>query len=371
MKLLFICGSIEPGQDGVGDYTRELAGSLRSRGVEVMILALMDRSVNGIKYQNQTGGQQTIATLRIEAKLSDSERRGAYIKLLSEFKPDIISLQYVPYAFSAKGLPFGLSKILDTNSVQVKWHFMIHEAYVWHDLRFKRKVLSVLQVQILKKLVRTFEPVRIHTSIPFYQKLLSEIAIKSDILGLFGNIHILPDQLAIQKSRIVQGVYFGSGPLAQNFHTFSEGIKNYSLRKSEKINLVFCGIPDFRTLEFIKYLKKDFEGMNIEIIEYGPLSPAELSALFLKSQFGISRESEMLIGKSGTAITMLEHGLPLWVPLSKDNKNEKNKFDFRGDQCISNLDEIEAPFFRDGFKPESRLDAISAKFLNSLPVSLI
>lgn len=26
MTILFLCGSLEPGRDGVGDYTRRLAG---------------------------------------------------------------------------------------------------------------------------------------------------------------------------------------------------------------------------------------------------------------------------------------------------------------------------------------------------------
>lgn len=371
MKILFVCGSIEPGHDGVGDYTRELAGALHSHGVEVMIVGLMDRSITGKKSESQISRGKKVKTLRLSAHLSDSERKVAYTELISEFDPDIISLQYVPYAFSAKGVPFNLPRFLKTRHEKPKWHFMIHEAYVWHDLRFKRKLLSRMQIFILKRLVRKLEPVEIQTSIPFYQNLLREISIKSDILGLFGNIEILPDHNSIKKPPVLQGLYFGAGPLSATFGKFSEGLKNYYLKKHEKINLVFCGRPDFRTKDFIDYLKKEFEGMSIDIIEKGPLEPADLSASFLESHFGISRESDALIGKSGTAIAMLEHGMPIWVPLHDDDCKQEKQFDFRKNQCFTNLEEIDNPIFRNGFQPERRLDDISAKFLQSLPVSVI
>lgn len=43
MKFLFICGSLEPGKNGVGDYTRRLAGECIRMGHDAMILALDER----------------------------------------------------------------------------------------------------------------------------------------------------------------------------------------------------------------------------------------------------------------------------------------------------------------------------------------
>ena len=43
MKILFFCGSAEPGKDGVGDYTRRLCGELLRIGHETQILSLFDR----------------------------------------------------------------------------------------------------------------------------------------------------------------------------------------------------------------------------------------------------------------------------------------------------------------------------------------
>ena len=48
MNILFICGSAEPGKDGVGDYTRRLCGELLRTGHRTRILALCDNHASFI-----------------------------------------------------------------------------------------------------------------------------------------------------------------------------------------------------------------------------------------------------------------------------------------------------------------------------------
>jgi hypothetical protein len=47
MKILFLTGSLEPGKDGVGDYTRLLANECGERGHEVFLLGLNDPWAGG------------------------------------------------------------------------------------------------------------------------------------------------------------------------------------------------------------------------------------------------------------------------------------------------------------------------------------
>ena len=42
MKIIFLCGSLEPGRDGVGDYVLLLSGELVRQGHQASIIALND-----------------------------------------------------------------------------------------------------------------------------------------------------------------------------------------------------------------------------------------------------------------------------------------------------------------------------------------
>lgn len=366
IRVLFVCGSLEPGRDGVGDYTRELAGALLELNVESEIIAIVDRGVSGIVKQNQSTRGREVSVTRLSKLLSFSNRKKEYQNLIASFNPDYISLQFVPYAFSPKGIPFRLVRFLKTEEENIKWHFMIHEAYVWDDIDFKHRIIKTLEIIILKYLVKNLRPKRIHTSNSFYQKLLTDISINSELLGLFGNIKILDFYENVSKPKVIQGVFFGSGPMPRTFSIFSDGIKQFSSSTNTSINIVFCGKPDFRTLDFISYLENAFTNSNITITKKGILESDDVSLLLLQSHFGISREPPALMGKSGTVMVMLEHGLPVWVPLGEDENDLKGKFDFRVDQCSVDLNEILLLDLGKVFKAESRLESITKKFYNSL-----
>ena len=51
MKFAFICGSLEPGRNGVGDYTRRLAGELAAQGHECLLVSL-----NDVDHVDELGG---------------------------------------------------------------------------------------------------------------------------------------------------------------------------------------------------------------------------------------------------------------------------------------------------------------------------
>ena len=48
MRLVFLCASLEPGRDGVGDYTRRLAAELAARGHDVACVAMNDRHARAL-----------------------------------------------------------------------------------------------------------------------------------------------------------------------------------------------------------------------------------------------------------------------------------------------------------------------------------
>ncbi|MBC8009655.1 MAG: hypothetical protein H7067_06130, partial [Burkholderiales bacterium] len=57
-----------------------------------------------------------------------------------------------------------------------------------------------------------------------------------------------------------------------------------------------------------------FRERGIAVTETGELDHASVSRLFATADFGIAPHPWALIGKSGAAAAMLEHGLPVLVP---------------------------------------------------------
>ena len=363
-KILFICGSLEPGRDGVGDYARELAGALLAIGVESKIIAIMDRSVDGIVEENQSTREREVEVIRLSKSLSFKVRKREYQNLVADFNPDFISLQFVPYAFSPKGIPLNLSRFLKTKDHNIKWHFMIHEGYIGGSLDFKNKIIQKIQIYILNSLVKKFEPVVIHTSTPLYQGYLIDIGINTHILGLFGNIPINQQVIRTESTLAFRGVYFGAAPQLNDFQAFVDDLLEYIQKTHEKIEIVMCGKSGESGKEFANFLRQHISDKRFRVIEKGIMSSEDLSILFLNSDFAIAREPARLLGKSGSAIAMLEHGLPMWVPLSIDSDQIALDFDFRVNQCYVDLMELKNS--NQSFERTSRLQEIAIAFKESL-----
>ena len=93
MKILFLAGSFEPGKDGVGDYTRTLATECARLGHETFLVGLNDPWIDAPVQDRQL--------LRLEARASWPDRVRAAQPFLTENRPDMVSLQFVPYSFSS------------------------------------------------------------------------------------------------------------------------------------------------------------------------------------------------------------------------------------------------------------------------------
>lgn len=363
-KVLFVCGSMEPGHDGVGDYVRVLSGALNSLGFDSRIIALKDRTVEGVVGETQSSGEQRISVVRLGKTLTCKTRKSEYQKILREFSPQWISLQYVPYAFSDKGTPLYLAPFLKSN-MGVNWHFMIHEAYIGANNNLKRGIIKKLQISALRALVGTLKPSVIHTTISSYQSQLKTIGIESGILGLFGNIPIQMKGVGKDRTEeVFRGVYFGAPPQEEKFQIFIDAINDYLLKTSGRMELVLCGKSGNKGKIFATALRDGINSDQFGLVEKGSMAADELSALFLKMDFAIARIPPHLIGKSGSAIALLEHGLRLWLPLAESQEEIEENFDYRVNQCFVDL--IELKNSEHYYSPSSRLDEVTRTFLEKL-----
>lgn len=195
MKILFICGGMEPGKNGVGDYIRRLAGELIRQGHQVAVMAINDRYVNTIIQKQQQDGQESICVLRFPSHMPWNDRLYKAKYFLENFHADWLSLQYVPHSFHDKGIPLALCKFLEKIQTKgVKWHFMLHELWVG-ELKtesFKFQIIRIIEQFILKKIIIKLDPKLIHTSNELYRNfLLYRLDLDAKILPVFSNINVI------------------------------------------------------------------------------------------------------------------------------------------------------------------------------------
>src|ERR1700676_4113974 len=102
-KIMLLCGGLEAGADGVGDYCRRLAEELSRLGVQCTVVALNDREISS---ERSEGLSTSVQFLRLPEQSSILARSARLSSMLSDWQPDWVSLQFVCYGFHTKGLPF-------------------------------------------------------------------------------------------------------------------------------------------------------------------------------------------------------------------------------------------------------------------------
>lgn len=323
MKILFLCGSAEPGKDGVGDYTRRLCGELLRLGHQAEMLSLYDKHARGYITQNQEIDGVQVVTHRIPFISQYKLRLECAKAILNTLQPDWVSLQFVPYSFDPKGLPFWLPKFLREIKGTYQWHIMFHELWVGISVisPFKHKLTGFFQRFIAKQIVHSIAPSSITTSNILYQLVLKKGAINADILSLFSNIPKVAVDLEFKKNLyesfkiseskanqyLFAGVFGSIYPEANIEKVLNELLLRTKATNQEVIFISFgrIGIDGEKEIERLTNL---FRG-KIKFINCGELSQERISTLLQLLDIGISCTPSQHIGKSGVFAAMKFHGL--------------------------------------------------------------
>src|SRR4051812_28350202 len=217
MKITFLCGSLEPGRDGVGDYTRRLAIELSKKGHEVSAIALNDPYVNELFTGYQPLENNNLLVLRIPSPWPATRRFSKAKEWIDTMNVEWLSLQYVPFSFHLKGLPFGLSKLMRELGEGRLWHIMFHELWVGMNKEATVKLIwwGRLQRYLIKNLIAHLSPKVIHTQTRYYQAQLAKLGCNAEYLPLFTNIPKLignSNNFNIKQMRpkAISFVHFGS-----------------------------------------------------------------------------------------------------------------------------------------------------------------
>ena len=303
MRIVFICSSFESGQDGVGDYTRLLAGELVSLGHQAHIIALNDCHIG---HQIVEKNEQPTPFARFGIHVCWKKRMQLVSDILHKFSPHWVSLQYVSFGFHNKGMPIFLPSRLSSIGMGQKWHLMFHELWNGGNLHSKlsHRLLGLFEKRIVFGLLRKLKPRLCTTSNALYHKWLNSEKIDNQILPIFSNIRSHDGKENYKSENEDTIAIFGqleSEELGREL--ISEAIKMADGRPLKWKVLGIAG-PKWESV---------LREKGISFHNSGKLGEEELSRALRKCRFGLASTNIYRIGKSGSALAMLENGLPLLV----------------------------------------------------------
>ncbi len=331
MKVLFLCGSLEPGHDGVGDYTRRLAGELKKQGQQVFIISVNERNFERLfATEDQETDGIIIPVMRISGMASYRKRFLIAEQWVNTINPDWLSLQYVPFSFHKKGTHFFLGRFLEKLGSQYQWHIMFHELWTGMDKESSKKHYWLGKVHrlLIKSLIKKLNPSVIHTQTRVYIEKIETLGFKAKYLPLFSNIPFFEPDIPLktgekfisQNDKLIF-VLFGGIHRNAPANQFANDIVRYEETHKTRISLIIIGRNGPEQIQWtsIWALK------GLELIIMGEQSPKVISRVLHNANLGISTTPLQLAEKSGSVAAMREHRLPvLCVSRSWEARSVKN-----------------------------------------------
>jgi hypothetical protein len=313
-KILIICGSTEPGKDGVGDYTRILSNELYGLGMTVRLIALYDKYVSNVTVEPKLNGGNDFVAVRIPVKLSVNKKIDVFRQELREFQPDFISIQFVPFSFNEKGVVAELVYLFSRIKRRpYKWSITFHELWINEQDNTNIKIFLWAKAQrfFIKIFVRLLDnPVLITTNELYASRFGSKHV---NVLPLFGNIKIFsrPDnKLQYKEDSVLRVLLFGS--LTTNVEEFKQQlplVKSIKDKFFSSVTFLFVGRQVSSVGIYEKIIHSVLPDAVIEI--KGQLPEEKLSITIQSVDIAISRAGADLANKSGSTIAILEHGIPV------------------------------------------------------------
>lgn len=312
MKIIFICGCLEPGRDGVGDYTRRLAGELIRQGHQASAVAINDREILEGFEGFQEMEMVKVPVLRVPSVWSEKLRFSRTKEWVDMINPEWLSLQFVPYSFHRKGVPFEFFKSLSSFEKKYQWHIMFHEIWIGADKTLKNKIIFYLQKTLVIQFVRFLKPKLIHTHLPTYKLKLEKLGFKVKILPLFSNIEV--SMTIKNKNRKFKVGFFSQIGYDENIILFLAKMASQMATKGIKTEILLIGGKKDKIHSF-KCILEQLECFKENIIYTGFLNSNDLSKALNSCNIGITPVPRHGLGKSGSVAAFIAHGVPVAAPV--------------------------------------------------------
>jgi hypothetical protein len=239
----------------------------------------------------------------------------------------------IVYGFNVKGILISELLWLPRLLAPYPLHIQLHELWIGESVTWslKHAVIGALQRESLLALLRRLSPEVLHTHVPNYQERLRRRGIAAGLLPLgFGNIPVSdrsgehwlfpairqgggPDLAVDRGGWWLIGMFGGIAPDwpdEEAARTLTL-IGDIAVRAGRQVAIALIGRAGDHDHSCIGRWRHRFPQMKLVVL--GPRTEAEISEFFNTIDFGLSSYPIFLLGKSGSAAAMLEHGVPLIV----------------------------------------------------------
>jgi len=322
--MLFVCPSLEPGRDGVGDYTRRLVGELQTCGHDCLCVALNDRHCSNSTSTPASDGKDPVP-LRLSSSEAWSSRWAKLDAVVREFQPHWLSLQFVPWGFHKKGLPLTLGAKVRRAAAGTHVHVMCHE--LWLQGRIftqKQRILGFFQKWAISRLFAALQPQVVNTHLEVYLELLSGIGVDAGLLPLHGNIPIgssreegrgwLRSRLGLDENDQCLG-FFGEIHNAVDDKALAKLVRQRQMHPGNVV-IISAGQLTPTGSEVWHRITTACSGLA-KSFTLGRLSEEDVSKYLQGLDVGLTSYPREYVGKSGGVAAMLEHNAPVCLLSSR------------------------------------------------------
>ena len=373
MRITFLTGSLEAGQDGVGDYTALLAGECGRLGAAVQVAAIADRHLGSI-------AASASGPLRLPHSMPWSTRLALLERHVRDFDPDWVSVQFVPYSFHRWGIAVRACEGLRRMTRRARLHVMLHEIWTAGNGSLRERAVGAAQRWTLQRLCRRASVV--HTSNGTYQHMVRTAGIDAALLPLFGSVEVTEPAgrgwleracaeagapaIACERDQWWLAVMFGT--LHPNWppQPFIDRLRSAARESGKQVALISIG--RLGPGEALWERMRASHGVTMPMVRFGEQSPARISELFQAADFGVATSPLTLLGKSATAAAMFEHGLPVIVNRNDGPRTPADPMDGADRELVIELDDDFERRVRHASRrpPRRRLTATADRLLADL-----
>jgi len=307
MRIAFIAGCVEPGRDGVGDYTRTLANECTQLGHDTAIVSLGEpREIAPLVGNSE---------LRLTAAQWRHDGGAAARTWLERFRPDVASLQFVPYSFDPRGLfRASVPRLAQLMAAAPRRHVFFHEVWIGSHTGAspKQRLIGWLQRRSVRALLAALRPAVVHTSNDYYRAALATIGQPAGVLPMFGSVPVrttpaaVPALAKIPTNALVCG-HFGTLHPDWDCTRFFTEFAALARRLERPAWFVAAGGLGYGAARF-DALAQEYAA-SVRCVALGRLTNAELASAFAHFDFAATSVPWNILGKSSAAAALREHGL--------------------------------------------------------------